>query len=108
VRVRKQLLLPLALGALAAALLVPAIAGADATQSVSQADNQTATASFVQLAGNQSDFFANARKLGLNVTARQKFGLWNAQAARRREQSGGLGDIHDAGLHDRASVGRVR
>jgi subtilisin family serine protease len=91
---RKTLWLPLALLALAVALGVPGLAGADSTQSipVSSPDNHTPTAWFVQLSGSptaaggsaanvksaQNAFFNGAKALGLNVTKRYAFGtLWN-------------------------------
>jgi len=90
----RRLWLPLALAAVAAVLVVPGLAGADATQTVSATgpDNQTATAWFVQFSGAptaggnsaanvksaQSAFYSNAASMGLKVTARQSFGtLWN-------------------------------
>jgi minor extracellular serine protease Vpr len=93
--VQRKLRLPLALGALVAALFVlPGLAGADSTQSVSATgpDNETPTAWFVQLSGNptieggtakgvkasQDAFYSNAAAMGLKVKARQAFGtLWN-------------------------------
>ncbi len=91
---QKRLWLPLALVAIAALLVLPGLAGADATQSVPATgpDNQTATSWFVQLSGaptaqggtaknvkaSQDAFYAGAASMGLKVKARQAFGtLWN-------------------------------
>jgi subtilisin family serine protease len=92
--VRKGVWLPLALLALAAALTVPGIAGADSVESVAinSPDNQTPTTWLVQLSGKataqggtaagvkaaRDAFTAGAKKLGLNVSIRQSYGtLWN-------------------------------
>jgi hypothetical protein len=52
-RVSRRFWLPLALAAIGALLMLPAMAGADATPSVSldSPDNQTPSAWFVQLSG---------------------------------------------------------
>jgi subtilisin family serine protease len=92
--VRKRLWLPLALLAIAAVLVLPSLAGADSTPSVSLngPDNETSTAWFVQLEGAptaaggsaanvksaQDAFYAGAQKLGLDVKQRRTYGtLWN-------------------------------
>jgi minor extracellular serine protease Vpr len=80
--------------AVALLLILPGLAGADATQTLSlvSPDNETASAYFVQLAGSptakggnakgvtasQDAFYANAAAMGLKVQKRQSFGtLWN-------------------------------
>jgi hypothetical protein len=74
--------------------MLPAMAGADATPSVSldSPDNQTPSAWFVQLSGaptangssakvvkaGQDAFYASAKAMGIKVTQREAFGtLWN-------------------------------
>jgi subtilisin family serine protease len=92
--VRKGVWLPLALLALAAALTIPGIAGADSIESVAinSPDNQTPSTWLVQFSGKataqggtaasvnsaRDAFVAGAKKLGLDVSVRQSFGtLWN-------------------------------
>jgi minor extracellular serine protease Vpr len=80
----------LALVVSAAVLVLPSLAGADGTQSVSATgpDNETATSWFVQLSGAptaegnssanvqaaQNAFYANAGAMGINMKKRQAFG----------------------------------
>jgi subtilisin family serine protease len=97
--VYRKFWLPVALAAIAALLVLPGLAGADSTQSVSATgpDNETATSWFVQLAGaptakggtakdvkaSQDSFYSAAAAMGLKVSPRQSFGtLWNGVSVR--------------------------
>jgi subtilisin family serine protease len=109
--VQRRLWLPLALGAIAALLVLPGIAGADSIQSVSATgpDNETPTAWFVQLAGAptikggnaqsvkaaRSAFYESASAQGLQVKPRQAFGtLWNGVSVSvPLEQAGRLSSV---------------
>jgi subtilisin family serine protease len=109
--VRRRLWLPLALVAIAALLILPGLAGADPTQSVSAVgpDNETPTAWFVQLSGAptikggtaqsvkaaRTAFYASAAAQGLDVKARQAFGtLWNGVSVNvPREQASRLWSV---------------